>query len=76
MAAVGGVYTAMWNAYLNNELKFTSTSTFIDLNNQAFQFWDFTHIDPAGAQKGTDARATRRFIPPATSPPPWRPTPT
>ena len=51
---VGGVYTAMWNQYLNDELKFTSTSPFTDLNDQTFQFWDFSHIDPAGAQKGKD----------------------
>ena len=37
MAAVGGVYTAMWNTYLNTELLFTSTSNYIDLNDQAFQ---------------------------------------
>ncbi|WP_207210836.1 S10 family serine carboxypeptidase-like protein [Lichenibacterium minor] len=52
---VGGVYTAMWNQYLNDELKFTSTSPFTDLNDQTFQFWDFSHIDPTGAQKGKDA---------------------
>jgi carboxypeptidase C (cathepsin A) len=52
MTAVSGVYTAMWNVYLNNELKFTSTSNFVDLNDQAYANWDFTHIDPTGAQKG------------------------
>jgi hypothetical protein len=52
MTAVGGVYTAMWNIYLNNELKFTSTSNFVDLNDQAYASWDFSHIDPTGAQKG------------------------
>jgi carboxypeptidase C (cathepsin A) len=52
MAAVGGVYTAMWNVYLNDELKFTSTSPFLDLNDQAFANWDFSHIDPTGAQRG------------------------
>ena len=26
MTAVGGVYTTMWNVYLNGELQFTSTS--------------------------------------------------
>ena len=36
MTAVGGVYTAMWNVYLNEELKYTSTSPFMDLNDQAF----------------------------------------
>jgi hypothetical protein len=48
LVAVSGVYTAMWNNYLNTELKYTSTSNFIDLNDQAFQFWDFSHTDPAG----------------------------
>ncbi|MBV8457970.1 MAG: peptidase S1, partial [Acetobacteraceae bacterium] len=54
MAAVGGVYTAMWNNYLNTELKFTSTSNFIDLNDQAFQYWDFSHTDPAGRVQSPD----------------------
>ncbi len=52
MTAIGGVYTAMWNVYLNDELKYTSTSPFIDLNDQAFLNWDFSHTDPTGAQKG------------------------
>ncbi|CAB3758565.1 S10 family peptidase [Paraburkholderia solisilvae] len=55
MTAVTGVYTTMWNTYLNEQLKFTSNSAFTDLNDQAFQNWDFGHIDPTGAQKGTDA---------------------
>ena len=54
MTAVNGAYTAMWNRYLNDGLKFTSTSSFTDLNNQAFGNWDFGHIDPTGAQKGKD----------------------
>ncbi|KXV03547.1 peptidase S1 [Caballeronia megalochromosomata] len=52
MAAVGGVYTAMWNAYLNDELQYTSVSPFMDLNDKAFQYWDFSHVDPTGAQRG------------------------
>jgi carboxypeptidase C (cathepsin A) len=52
MTAVGGVYTAMWNVYLNNELRFTATSPFMDMNDQAFLNWNFGHIDPTGAQKG------------------------
>jgi carboxypeptidase C (cathepsin A) len=52
MTAVGGVYTAMWNVYLNDELQFTSTSPFLDLNDQAFANWNFDHTDPTGAQKG------------------------
>jgi carboxypeptidase C (cathepsin A) len=52
MTAVGGVYTAMWNVYLNDELQYISTSPFIDLNDQAFLNWDFGHIDPTGAQRG------------------------
>jgi carboxypeptidase C (cathepsin A) len=55
MTAVGGVYTAMWNVYLNEELKFTSTSPFMDLNDQAFLNWNFSHVDPTGAQKGGPA---------------------
>jgi carboxypeptidase C (cathepsin A) len=56
MTAVSGVYTAMWNYYLNDGLKFTSNSAFTDLNDKAFQNWDFSHIDPTGAQKGIDAK--------------------
>ena len=52
MTAVGGVYTAMWNVYLNDELKYTSPSPFVKLNDQAFLNWNFGHIDPTGAQKG------------------------
>ncbi|AOJ84160.1 peptidase S1 [Burkholderia savannae] len=56
MTAVSGVYTAMWNSYLNEQLKYTSNSSFADLNDQAFKFWDFGHIDPTGAQQGVDAK--------------------
>ncbi|WP_258593159.1 S8 family serine peptidase [Mesorhizobium sp. AR07] len=56
MAAVGGVYTTMWNAYLNNDLEFTATSNFVDLNDQAFQFWDFRHKDPAGTVQAPDGQ--------------------
>jgi carboxypeptidase C (cathepsin A) len=55
MTAVSGVYTAMWNSYLNDELKFIWTSPFTDLNDQAFKYCNFGHIDPTGAQKGKDA---------------------
>ena len=40
------------NSYLEDGLKFTSTSSFTDLNDQVFANWDFGHIDPTGAQKG------------------------
>jgi carboxypeptidase C (cathepsin A) len=56
MTAVNGVYTAMWNTYLNDDLKFTSNSAFTDLNDQTFQNWDFGHIDPTGAQVGLDPK--------------------
>ena len=52
MTAVGGVYTAMWNVYLNEELEYTSTSPFTELNDQAFANWNFGHVDPTGAEKG------------------------
>jgi carboxypeptidase C (cathepsin A) len=57
MTAVNGAYTVMWNSYLNDELKYTSVSSFTDLNDQAFANWDFRHIDPTDAQKGIDAQA-------------------
>ncbi|MGA7781240.1 MAG: peptidase S1 [Paraburkholderia sp.] len=56
MTAVTGVYTTMWNVYLNEQLLYTSNSAFTDLNDQAFQYWDFSHIDPTGAQKGVDSK--------------------
>ncbi len=56
MTAVNGAYTAMWNSYLNDGLKYTSTSAFTDLNDRAFQFWDFHHTDPTGAEKGVDGK--------------------
>jgi carboxypeptidase C (cathepsin A) len=56
MTAVTGAYTTMWNTYLNEQLKFTSNSSFTDLNDQAFQYWDFHHKDPTGAEKGIDAK--------------------
>ncbi|WP_213302525.1 S10 family peptidase [Paraburkholderia sacchari] len=56
MTAVSGVYTAMWNSYLNETLKFRTNSSFTDLNDQAFKNWNFGHIDPTGAQKGVDAQ--------------------
>ncbi|MFP3558227.1 peptidase S1 [Paraburkholderia sp. SIMBA_049] len=52
MAAVSGVYTAMWNVYLNDELQYTSISPFMDLNDLAFENWDFSHVDPTGAERG------------------------
>jgi carboxypeptidase C (cathepsin A) len=56
MTGVNGVYTAMWNSYLNDQLRFTSNSAFTDLNDQAFANWDFSHIDPTGVQKGIDSK--------------------
>jgi carboxypeptidase C (cathepsin A) len=52
MTAVGGVYTTMWNVYLNDELQFTATAPFMDLNDQAFLNWNFDHVDPTGAHTG------------------------
>lgn len=49
---VAGVYTVEWNDYLHNGLKYTSTSSFVDLNDQVFNNWDFSHVDPTGAAKG------------------------
>jgi carboxypeptidase C (cathepsin A) len=47
--AVEGVYTAMWHVYLNNELKFTSTTPFLALNDKAgAPYWNFSHKDPTG----------------------------
>jgi carboxypeptidase C (cathepsin A) len=52
MTAVGGVYTAMWNVYLNEELKYMSTSPFTAINFQANQNWKYEHVDPTGADRG------------------------
>jgi carboxypeptidase C (cathepsin A) len=48
MDAVGGVYTAMWNTYLNDTLKYTSVTPFIDLNPLISSKWDFSHLSPTG----------------------------
>ncbi|WP_405163817.1 peptidase S1 [Nocardia sp. NBC_01499] len=58
MAAVSGVYTAMWNWYLEEQLKFTSDSAFTDLNDQVFANWDYSHVDPTGTKQPPDAFAT------------------
>jgi carboxypeptidase C (cathepsin A) len=42
----------MWNVYLNEELEYISASPFIDLNDQVFRNWNFSHVDPTGAEKG------------------------
>jgi carboxypeptidase C (cathepsin A) len=49
---VSGAYTVLWNNYLNTELKYTSTSSFLDLNDLVFNNWDFSHTDPTGANRG------------------------
>jgi carboxypeptidase C (cathepsin A) len=38
--------------YLNEELEYISASPFIDLNDQVFRNWNFSHVDPTGAEKG------------------------
>jgi hypothetical protein len=58
MTAVNGVYTVMWNTYLNDGLKFTTLSPFNDSNDQAFSYWDFHHKDPTGAEKGIGPNRT------------------
>jgi hypothetical protein len=58
MTAVNGVYTVMWNRYLNDGLKFTTLSPFSDSNDQAFSYWDFHHTDPTGAEKGIGPNRT------------------
>jgi len=52
VTAVGGVYTAMFNVYLNEELDYTPISPFIDSNEQAYPDWNFGHVDPRGEDKG------------------------
>jgi carboxypeptidase C (cathepsin A) len=52
MTAVTGVYTTLWNVYVNEELKYMSATPFVDSNEQAFLKWNFAHVDPTGADKG------------------------
>jgi len=54
LTAVGGVYTSMWNVYLNEELQYTSTSPFLELNDEAFKNWNFSHTDPTGKKSHSD----------------------
>jgi carboxypeptidase C (cathepsin A) len=53
LMAVGGVYTAMWNVYLNEELQYVSACPFLAQNDQVGPNWNFVHVDPAG-QKAPD----------------------
>jgi carboxypeptidase C (cathepsin A) len=62
MTAIGGVYTTMWNEYLNNELKFTSTTPFMAQNGRVPANWNYGHIDPTGAQQGDLTAAQRGLI--------------
>jgi hypothetical protein len=39
-----------------HQLLFTSTSNYVDLSDQAFQFWDFSHTDPTGAVQKPDGQ--------------------
>ena len=53
-----------FTAVINNDIQFLlhiiacerTPILRVILNDQAFQNWDFGHIDPTGAQKGVDAR--------------------
>lgn len=49
---INGAYTVAWNYYLNEVLKYTSASAFKGLNETIGGYWDYSHIDPTGAQKG------------------------
>jgi len=56
LAAVAGVYAAMWKTCLVDELKFTARANFTFLNDQALLNWDFSHRDPAGALQAPDGQ--------------------
>lgn len=47
---VQAVYTALWNEYLNKELKYRNNSYFQDLNSAISEKWDYTHIDPTNKE--------------------------
>ncbi len=47
---IQAVYTALWNDYLNKELKYKNNSYFQDLNNAIGGKWDYTHIDPTNKE--------------------------
>lgn len=49
---VAGVYMVQWNDYLHNTLKYTAASAFRASNDEVFNHWDFSHVDPTGAAKG------------------------
>ena len=53
ITAVGGVYTTMWNVYLNEELKYMSTSPFMDINDQAFDKWN---LEPCRSNRSAKGR--------------------
>ena len=49
--AVEGIYVEQWNDYLGNDLKYTSTSSFVGLNDHALKNWDCSHVDASGKRK-------------------------
>ncbi len=55
---VQGAYTAAWNHYLNNELKYTSQSNFQSMNSIVGENWNYSHIDPTGRQRGGSTQDT------------------
>ena len=56
MTAVTGVYTTMWNTYLNEQLKFTSTFVVHRPQRSGVPQLGFQAHDPTGAQKGIDSK--------------------
>ncbi|WP_186644104.1 S10 family peptidase [Fluviispira vulneris] len=55
---VQGAYTAAWNHYLNNELKYYSRSNFQSMNSLVGDNWNYSHIDPTGRQRGGNSENT------------------
>ncbi|MDB5999671.1 MAG: peptidase [Rhizobacter sp.] len=52
MVAISGAYTAAWNTYLSQSLKYSATSSFQNMNLLLNSLWDWRHADPAGQAKG------------------------
>ena len=47
---IQSAYISAWNFYLNEELKYNSTSAFKGFNSAVK--WDYSHLDPAGEDQG------------------------
>ncbi|MEJ7137382.1 S10 family peptidase [Amphibiibacter pelophylacis] len=49
IVAVNGAYTGLWQDYIAGDLKYSTTSSFVSLNNNVFNGWSYDHTLPDGS---------------------------